>query len=305
MNKTVVSTQMPYTIWLVGEDFQRLLYYSTTDIRGDSLLKLTGPQTDLVLLRTSIESYGGPTKRDLIEKCFILYSQTGENRKLLVSFESDVEGGNAYCILGFKEADQSCTDNSGIVLDNIVEKCRIFTLAKTCSIKKNPEPQSFLESPLIITPALLQSLCGISLPHAAKAVGISVYAFKRACRQLGIRRWPYTRGPNQHNKRVAGEVSPRAHSDLREDVIASMLAREQPISCDASPDEGNFAEILGDCRVNEASTPCECLADGCRALEEEWDSIRAGTAEPAGALWGMAALADDRLVLDMLTQRWE
>ena len=66
-----------------------------------------------------------------------------------------------------------------------------------------------------------------------------------------------------------------------------------------------FAEILGDCGVGEASTPCECLADGCRALEEEWDSIRAGTAEPAGALWGMAALADDRLVLDMLTQRWE
>ena len=74
------------------------------------------------------------------------------------------------------------------------------------------------------------------------------------------------------------------------------------MSFDVSTDEGNFAEILGDCRVDEASTPCECLADGCRALEEEWDSIRAGTAEPQ---WGMVGLADDRLVLDMLTQRWE
>ena len=298
----MISTQMPYTIWLAGEDFQRMFHYSTTDIIGESLLKMTGPLTDLVLLRTSIESYDDPSKRDVVEKCIILYRRTGEFRQILVSFGSHLEGGNAYCLLGFKEAEQSCSDNSSIERADIVEQRRILLVPYADSSKEDSELPCALESPLIITPALLQSLCGISLPHAAKAVGISVYAFKRACRQLGIRRWPYTRGPNQHNKRVAGEVSPRAHSDLREDVIASMLAREQPISCDASPDEGNFAEILGDCRVNEASTPCECLADGCRALEEEWDSIRAGTAEPQ---WGMVGLADDRLVLDMLTQRWE
>ena len=77
------------------------------------------------------------------------------------------------------------------------------------------------------------------------------------------------------------------------------------MSCDVSPDEGSFAEILGDCRVNEASTPFECLADGCRALEEEWDSIRTGISEAARAPLGFDALADDRLVLDMLKQRWQ
>ena len=298
---------MPYNICSAGEDFQRMFHYSDTNIIGESLLKLTGPRTDLVLLRTSIESYNGPYKRDLVEKPFILYRRTGEYRHILVSFESHLEGGNAYCLLAFKEADQSCTDNSGIERADIVEQRRVLLVPYADSSKKNLERRSSLESPLIITPALLQSLSGISLPHAAKAVGISAYAFKRACRQLGICRWPYTRGPNQHNKRSAGEVKQRVQSglDLREDMVASTLAREQPISCDASPDEGNFAEILGDCRVDEASTPCECLADGCRALEEEWDSIRTGTAEPARPPWGMAALADDRLVLEMLTQRWE
>ena len=77
------------------------------------------------------------------------------------------------------------------------------------------------------------------------------------------------------------------------------------MSFDVSTDEGNFAEILGDCRVDEVSTPCECLADGCRALEEEWSIIRAGISEPAEAPWDFDALADDGLVLDMLKQRWQ
>ena len=210
MHKTVVSTQMPYTIWSVGEDFQRLFHYSMTDILEQSLLKLTGPRTDLVLLCTSIESYGAPKKRVLVDRSFVLYSRTvvdrsfvlysrtGENRKILVSFEPYTEGGNAYCLLGFKEADNDCANYSDINHANSMQQRCTFTIPETSSFKKSSERQSFLESPLIITPILLQSLRGISLPHAAKAVGISVYAFKRACRQLGIRRWPYTRGPNQH-----------------------------------------------------------------------------------------------------------
>ena len=299
MHKTVVSTQMPYTIWSVGEDFQRLFHYSTTDILEQSLLKLTGPRTDLLLLRTSIESYGSPTKRDLIEKCFILYSQTGENRKILVSFDSYIECGNTFCLLGFKEADNDCAENSDINHANSMQQRCTFTIPETSSFKKSSERQSFLESPLIITPILLQSLRGISLPHAAQAVGISVYAFKRACRQLGIRRWPYTRGPNQHNKRPAGVFY------SRKVVVATTRTCEESMSCYVSPDEGSFAEILGDCRVDEVSTPCECLADGCRALEEEWSIIRAGISEAARAPWGFDALADDRLALDMLKQRWQ
>ena len=287
---------MPYTIWLAREDFQRMFHYSTTDLIGESLLKLTGPLTDLALLRTSIESYDDPSKRDVVEKCIILYRRTGEFRQILVSFGSHLEGGNAYCLLGFKEAEQSCSDNPSIERADIVEQRRILLVPYADSSKEDSELPCALESPLIITPILLQSLHGISLPHAAKAVGISVYAFKRACRQLGIRRWPYTRGPNQHNKRPAGVFY------SRKVVVATTRTCEESMSCYVSPDEGSFAEILGDCRVNEASTPCECLADGCRALEEEWDSIRAGTAETQ---WGMVGLADDRLVLDMLTQRWE
>ena len=155
MHKTVVSTQMPYTIWSVGEDFQRLFHYSTTDILEQSLLKLTGPRTDLLLLCTSIESYGAPKKRVLVDRSFVLYSRTvvdrsfvlysrtGENRKILVSFEPYTEGGNAYCLLGFKEADNDCANYSDINHANSMQQRCTFTIPETSSFKKSSERQSF------------------------------------------------------------------------------------------------------------------------------------------------------------------
>ena len=47
---------------------------------------------------------------------------------------------------------------------------------------------------VVVTPELLESLRGLPLPHAARSIGISVTAFKAACRKLGIRRWEHTRG---------------------------------------------------------------------------------------------------------------
>ena len=48
---------------------------------------------------------------------------------------------------------------------------------------------------VVFTPALLYSLRGRPLPAAARCVGVSVTAFKLACRRLGIRRWAFARGP--------------------------------------------------------------------------------------------------------------
>ena len=47
---------------------------------------------------------------------------------------------------------------------------------------------------VVVNPELLESLRGLPLPHAARSIGISVTAFKAACRKLGIRRWEHTRG---------------------------------------------------------------------------------------------------------------
>ena len=49
--------------------------------------------------------------------------------------------------------------------------------------------------PSVITPVLLQSLHPLSLKEAARAAGVSVTSFKRACRRLGLPRWAYRRRP--------------------------------------------------------------------------------------------------------------
>ena len=48
---------------------------------------------------------------------------------------------------------------------------------------------------VVFTPALLEDLRGQPLPAAARSIGVSATAFTRACRRLGLRRWPFRRGP--------------------------------------------------------------------------------------------------------------
>ena len=47
---------------------------------------------------------------------------------------------------------------------------------------------------VVVTPALLDALRGRPLPAAARAIGLSATAFKRACRRLGVARWAFHRG---------------------------------------------------------------------------------------------------------------
>ena len=54
----------------------------------------------------------------------------------------------------------------------------------------------------VLTPAILAALQGQPLPAAARAVGMSATAFKRACRQLGVRRWGFRRWPGR--RRLGG-----------------------------------------------------------------------------------------------------
>ena len=62
-------------------------------------------------------------------------------------------------------------------------------------ISANGTAEDVPTAAVVFTPALLDTLRGRPLPAAARAVGVSVTAFKRACRRLGIRRWGFRRGP--------------------------------------------------------------------------------------------------------------
>ena len=68
-----------------------------------------------------------------------------------------------------------------------------------CIAPRRTSVCTLARQPVIITSALIQALGGLSLPDAARTVGISPTAFKRACRRLGVRRWEYRRGPARHD----------------------------------------------------------------------------------------------------------
>ena len=73
-----------------------------------------------------------------------------------------------------------------------VSACATGTAALVDKVKDTP----------VLTPAILAALQGQPLPAAARAVGMSVTAFKRACRRLGVRRWGFRRGPGR--RRLGG-----------------------------------------------------------------------------------------------------
>jgi hypothetical protein len=72
------------------------------------------------------------------------------------------------------------------------------------AIFRRLEPALSSPAAVIFTPALLGSLTGLPLPRAAATVGVSMAAFKKACRKFGIARWGYRRGASRNSSRGAG-----------------------------------------------------------------------------------------------------
>ena len=73
-----------------------------------------------------------------------------------------------------------------------------------------------LAAATVLTPTILSALQGQPLPAAARSVGMSATAFKRACRRLGIRRWGFRRGPGR--RRLGGESLMERSDDVATQV---------------------------------------------------------------------------------------
>ena len=135
-------------------------------------------------------------------------------------------------------------------------------------------------SSAVITPALLQSVTGLSLPQAARSFGISATAFKRACRKLGVQRWAYKRGRGK--LRMLEQPGERAIHDVLRNSITGV-------------DEG------GD--VKDRYMPIETVA-AQPWLADDWFQSDAMLDWPKGLSAEPATEANDRLVLAMLAQTW-
>ena len=113
------------------------------------------------------------------------------------------------CCLGsmdFSTADDSQAAPSSTAALHQVSPVPSFrpTVTVCCKAKNK------LAAATVLTPAILAALQGQPLPAAARTVGMSATAFKRACRRLGIRRWSFSRG---QGRRRLGGGSPMERSD--------------------------------------------------------------------------------------------
>ena len=265
---------------------------------NDSTLKSRNSKADSTISQAPTEFVNKSHKRetnDLIAGCQHQVKTTS------VSVNSQFWEGRSNGLLGLKDVERFAINAEPTVTKILHSDQPLLDARPNACITRKATVDNVRQSVevrlAVITPSLLHSLFSISLPEAARAVGVTVYAFKRACRNLGISRWPFRRGPN-HEKRCSPPLQAMKNTKATAEVQCDGIS--------ASPtkglEQGTF--IDSDC------IPDEWLADGCRALEQEWASVRsaAGALEASrGSLLpeGSAPLADDKLVLDMLSRPWQ
>ena len=154
----------------------------------------------------------------------------------------------------------------------------------------------FRGSGVVITTALLESVTGLSLPLAARTVGVSSTTFKHVCRHFGIKRWKHMRGKGKRVPLVTPEKT------------AALMSQADSSSTEV------------DARPNRAATQEIGCVSGFGRMSTEWEDARAVQPAMPGPeriqdnqaacdwLDGFAAesatAANDRLVLDLLSQPW-
>ena len=167
-------------------------------------------------------------------------------------------------------------------------------------------------NPVVLTTAVIDSLRGLPLPNAARSIGVSVTAFKRACRRLGVRRWQYTRGPG----RAAGGAHPassppaapseggaRRRSDSAENLSERTFIMPQPDPAAAVIDSSPAEEIAwagGSPAGDSENSSADCAEEAAWANWAKKDAW----AEEEGVS-GEAVEDNDSLVLLLLAQKWQ
>ena len=172
-----------------------------------------------------------------------------------------------------------------------------------------------------LTTEALRSLRGLPLPQAARAVGVSATAFKRACRRLGVQRWDYTRGPGRRTSRgpndssrrrleyagVAAAIGPpgSAPPALARCLGTTPMDSDEPARGRSPPETHGIDGWLGD-GAAEARKGAGAGGAGPRRGSLDlaaWLATAGEEHEPGGP--GGGPEGPDALVLEMLAQPWQ
>jgi hypothetical protein len=151
-------------------------------------------------------------------------------------------------------------------------------------------------TPVDITMNLLETLHGLPLPVAARSIGVSSSAFKKACRRLGVHRWHYQRGPGRSASKM--KRSKRSPSTPPSHELRCAGACGAPPAARADAGDGGRPLTIA-LTVSSGEEIDAALADA-----GGWSPVEASGPEPEPAAAAAAAAADDSIVLEMLALPW-
>jgi hypothetical protein len=124
-------------------------------------------------------------------------------------------------------------------------------------------------NPVVVTPDTIQSLQCLPVHKAADVIGISATALKRACRRLGVRRWPYHRGTSKavHGPGLGAQPGPRhaaPHEGWPADQSAESLAESFLLDGSPAPfdDTASPPDLPGGGPYRHESEPSQTVAEG-------------------------------------------
>ena len=196
--------------------------------------------------------------------------------------------GFLQCLPNFQKRSQQ--HQQGLICINPRPKAHIRESQRVCLTRS---------APVELTLERILSLRNLPIPIAAGSVGVSVTAFKRACRHLGIRRWAFKRGKGKQKSAAEEQF-------MTPPAIAVALTTQKSENVDPCGTRLKD-EISTESGWKQAEW--EGLADGCRALAEDW-LRRVSVVSSSACSWSESfpteptVEADNRLVLDILAQGW-
>jgi len=87
--------------------------------------------------------------------------------------------------------------------------------------RKVGESKKDTRGPVLITLDVLESMADVPLSDAARKLGVSSTAIKKACRKIGVQRWPY-------RKRAEGSQQAELMSDYNEAYVRKLFRKYSP-----------------------------------------------------------------------------
>ena len=321
--KALVSLQPPHTIYMVDDELMRRFKLQhigervigqTVEIFPGSfwseLLALAADgrtvgeryassvcsqyDTDLIVCTPVVEASNGSIHNILVELVKPSNESHFSDSPVLRSNSSIRDWGKASRSFSIRDNAQILPNACAHIPDgqqpNTIATHAIIRRQRSRDRIQRDEDTPQTDKTVVLTHDLLRALRGQPLPLAARAVGVSVTAFKRACRRLGVGRWEHKRGPARAPRKAAASKTQGGGPTRRRGNAPQREHRGEDTERSDS-DHGPAAD--GPAADGRQPGPSE-------SAQELWERLFFG----GPGAEGEGADSDDALVLELLARPW-